>query len=549
MLALFLACGGEIPVQAPAVEPLALHVGSPGYGAFLGDDAALVTGWVRPAGALLVVNDVEVTPDAHGLFSLELPLDGEVLVVDVQASHEGQEARERLPVFWGHDPLETWPGGLGLRLTDDGLDALGGVVAAMIDELGWEEQLSAGLPGYESDWLDLTPEGVSHSETLVELTPTDDGVATAVALVELELIYVLDLLGYEVELGIGFEEVGLSLVALPAVDDDGMVWISLSGAGVVLGEPILTLGDLDTSWLEAIGGVINGLLEPIGEALLEAVLSSAGELELGGPFAFETDLMGTALSARLQELESDTLGVRAGLGLGLGEEAPEELDLPAPNGIEGAQAAVALHEGMFQLLLQSELLAMLESELQLAGDFGELIGGAIRALPGGDEVPDDAEGWCLELDPGTARVARLQEGTAPLAKLYLPDLRVTASTMKNGACFDWLEASLLLEIGLGVDGTALDMQLGVIDGAVLDYGAEGDWDEDAVVEGLGGFVETAVSLLGGSLGFDLADLLGGADLGIEGLEGLNVSVLASERLTEDEAWVEGLYDISLSLVE
>ena len=549
MFALFLACGGEIPVQAPAVEPLALHVGSPGYGAFLGDDSALVTGWVRPADAVLVVNDAEVTPDDHGFFALELPLAGEVMVVDVQASHEGQSARERLPVFWGHDPLETWPGGLGLRLTDDGLDALGGVVATMIDDLGWEEQLSAGLPGYESDWLDLTPQGVSHTETVVELTPSEEGIDTAVALVELELVYVLDLLGYEVELGIGFEEVGLSLLALPGLDDEGMIWLSLSGSGVVLGEPILTLGDLDTSWLEAIGGVINGLLEPIGEALLDALLATAGELELGGPFAFETDLMGTALEARLQELGSDDLGVRAGLGIGLGEAAPDELDLPVPVGVDGAQAAVALHEGVFQLLLQSDLLSMLESELQLAGDFGELIGGAIRALPGGEDAPDDAEGWCLELDPGTARVARLQEGTAPLAKLYLPDLRVTASTMKNGACFDWLEASLLLEIGLGVDGTALDMQLDVTDGAVLAYGADEGWDEDEIVAGLGSFVETAVGLLGGSLGFDLADLLGGADLGIEGLEGLSPSVLASERLYEDEVWVEGLYDVSLSLVE
>ena len=435
-----------------------------------------------------------------------------------------------------------------VSMSPAGLLAVGGLVSGMIDGLGWEEQLSASLPGYESDWVSVVPEGVSHAETVVALTPSDDGVDTAVALVELELIYVLDLLGYEVDLGVGFEEVGLSLVAYPAVDADGMVTVALSGAGVVLGEPILTLGDLDTSWLEALGGVINELIEPVGEALLDAVLSSAGELELGGPFAFETDLMGTALEARLQELGSDTEGVRAGLGIGLGEAAPDELDLPAPQGVEGAHAALALHEGVFQLLLQSELLDMLDTELQLAGDFGELIGGAIRALPGGDEVPDDAEGWCLELDPGTARVARLQESVAPLARLYLPDLRVTVSTMHNGACFDWLEASLLMDIGLDVDGTALGMELDVSDGAVLSYDASEGWDEDAVVAGLGAFVETAMSLLGGTLGFDLADLLGGADLGLEGLDGLEPSILASERLRDaDGVWVEGTYDVSMAL--
>ena len=57
---------------------------------------------------------------------------------------------------------------------------------------------------------------------------------------------------------------------------------------------------------------------------------------------------------------------------------------------------------------------MLKQDLQLAGAFAAVLEGGIRNIPGGELAPYDAEGWCLELDPGTAHVVRLQEGVEPL---------------------------------------------------------------------------------------------------------------------------------------
>ena len=151
------------------------------------------------------------------------------------------------------------------------------------------------------------------------------------------------------------------------------------------------------------------------------------------------------------------------------------------------------------------------------------------------------------MDPGTATVARLQPSIEPLAVIYIPDLVVNIGIQQGSQCEDWLVASLAAEVALEVkNGTELGIGIDVPEGAVLYYGAE-DWEEVEVVEALGSYVGTMVSLLGGFAQFDLSTMLGEFAL-IDGMSPLSLAITDSEALvTEDGEWTEGLYQVSIDL--
>jgi hypothetical protein len=190
----------------------------------------------------------------------------------------------------------------------------------------------------------------------------------------------------------------------------------------------------------------------------------------------------------------------------------------------------------------------------VGGMFGDLIGNGIKALPGGSDAPD-GDGWCLSIEPNSARVARLQEGVSPLAVMYFPDFQLNAGviTGASGYCHEWLTASLAVEAGFVVkNGTELAFDLNVREGAVLLYGSESDWEEAEVVEGLGSFLEASMGLLGSQFSFDLADLMGGGSSDdLFGAFGeMSIEIIDSEPLFDESGQhPEGLYAISVTLWE
>ena len=117
---------------------------------------------------------------------------------------------------------------------------------------------------------------------------------------------------------------------------------------------------------------------------------------------------------------------------------------------------------------------------------------------------------------------------------------------QGGQCYTWLKTSLAVELGLGLDGTALDLSLAVPDGAVLEYGAS-EYDEAEVVSGLGGLFSTLLTTVGGSLfDLDLGTLLG--DLGGGALGDIQPDIVGSaEMIDSDNPDLEGLYAISIRL--
>ncbi len=539
---------------------LELELTSPEYGVFLGDDAAVVTGRVSPAGAKLYVDGEPAQFGEGGAFEISLPMDGlDYRMIEVEASLGQQSARYRVPVFSGHDPLESWPGAATARLTTTGLDRLGETLGAIIDASGWDTQIMDAIPTVDTDYVDFYPLEVAHEPTVVLLSPDDSGIAAQLLMdnVSLELeVNAFDGL-IVVPISIGFDQVTVDALVQLELDADDMLSLIISQASIDLGAAKFDFGGLDGTVLELVVDAITGVVEPLSDYLLKYLLDQYGVVELGGPLSFETDLLGTSLAASVADLHTDVEGIGAGLGIGINEPAPTgSLAVPVPgeaDGAAGAQATLAVHEGLFQLLLSDSLIDMLGS-LDLSGTYGALLGGFVTALPGGDQAPDD--GWCIDIEPGTAMVVRMKDDVAPLAQLHMPDFVITAGT--GSACDPWLQTSLELNLDIGVvDGSVIDLAVDVPDGAVLYYGAdEGTWDEDEVVAGMGTMMSSLVGLVGGLVDLDLNSLIGGlssgdpADPMTAALSNMNIQITDSRKLYNDDGtWTEGLYVLSADVWE
>jgi hypothetical protein len=171
---------------------------------------------------------------------------------------------------------------------------------------------------------------------------------------------------------------------------------------------------------------------------------------------------------------------------------------------------------MLGVLLDAGLGDALAFDLPLAGPTGEILGAGLRALPGGEQVPPDAEGFCLSLHGGEHRVVRMEQGTGtPLARVWLPDLAVDLQVMRGGVCGPWLATAVSASLDLDVDGTRVAARPAIHAVHVLAYAAEGArWDETAVA--VADLVDGLVGLAAGQLAFDLADLGGPTGPGLVG---------------------------------
>ena len=135
----------------------------------------LVSGIIQPANAVLTIDGQQVIADETGAFPLNLPIAGACEIVDVQMPQA--DIRERIPVFSGQHPSETWPGGMAARVLPSGLDALGAQLGALVDETGWADLISEQLPELDGGWIGLQPVGVLHDPTVVAMSGSEDGIA------------------------------------------------------------------------------------------------------------------------------------------------------------------------------------------------------------------------------------------------------------------------------------------------------------------------------------------------------------------------------------
>ncbi len=536
-------------IQTGTVQPttdadsrpaLALEVHEPAYGAFAGDGDVVVSGVVTDPEAWVWVEGQRVNVGEAGGFRVTVPIEGQVRVIDVEAAAPEAHLRQRLPVFAGLDPIDTWPGGLALRLTPLGLEHMAEIAAETIAELDTGGQIAAALPTLEVDGLSLVPAGVSHTPITVSLEPIEAGIALAIGTADAEIAYTVDSeLTGPLPLALSLDALSLGATLGLETDPGGAVSVAVSDPTVALVGPHLQVAGIEAA---ALAGVADALAAGVSSALEGALAGLAGPLgagfDLGGLAGFELDLLGTPIAVAIDAVQTDGDGVGVVFDFDLGDEGGENtVQAPAAAAAHpGSDLALTLHEGMFQLLLQSDLIELLEQDLQLPGIIGDVVGLPITLLPGGHLVPADRTGWCLALDPGAAGVARLQPHTEPFATLLLPDLVLDVGvSTPTLTCLPWLSASLQLEIGLAVtSGTALGVDLTIDDGAVLFYAAEGDWPEAQLVAGLGGLVESVIGLVGGSLELDLADLFGSVGAGTTTTGALPLGDLAP-RLLDSEA--------------
>ena len=543
-LALLAACQGSGIFQldgAPVAErpPLSLAITTPSTTAFVGGDTTLVSGTVTPTDALVWVEGRAVNVGLDGAFSVELPLRGPYRIIDIEAADGRTSVREIRTALAGSDPLAAWPGAVSVVLTPTGLVRAVGDLGVLVDSLGWSTLIADTIPGVT----------VSHLPTSGGVTATDSGLDFDVTIRGLELT--ADLLGTPVTLG--WDTVELGLLADVDVDTSGLLALSF-------GEPVLTLGelnvdafDIDIPLLEdLIDGGLDGLTELL-VGIIDLVVTGL-ELPVPLPLDLDLDLLGTSVSTSVAAADVTSEGVVLVLGVGIdgppGDAGAVAVPPPDPWHPD-ADLLVGVHEGLFQLVLASDLLDLVDLDsLQLDGFLANILTLPLQGLPGGAILPE-ADGWCIGVDPGEARVARMPGGTAPLAALYLPELAVDIGYSTSTAqCQPWLQATIATEILLIVeDKTRIGVDLVVADGTVTYYASELPWDEDGVVSGLGNILETVLDLLGGSLDFDLSDLAGtGASTGL--LPALAPAVLESEPLFgPDGRPLDGLHGITLSLFD
>ena len=293
------------------------------------------------------------------------------------------------------------------------------------------------------------------------------------------------------------------------------------------------------------------IVEPISENILDALLGELGTIELGGPFAFETDMMGVDFGVALADVYGDPDGLAIGMALSLGDlssDGARDMPIPTEEDAPSAQLALGIHEALFHQLLSEQLLGMLSQELDLGGAFGNIIGNGILMLPGGDDAPE-GDGWCLSINPGTATVVRMQQNIEPLALLYVPDMKVQVGIKDGDDCDDWLVASLAAEIALNIkDGSKIGIDFDIAEGALLYYGAD-DYEEQEVVSAFGMYLEGLLGLVGGFAEFDLAEILGGGGTGLEGLplDALSINIKDSSQISVDGALMPGLFALSIDL--
>lgn len=556
-----MGCAQGGTLTSVPIPRLDLVVDSPVYGQFAGPGDLRVAGSTGSGRSIVLVEGVPVEVDAEGRFETFVPYDRAWRIIDIEASLYEDAASVRIPTFAGLDPAESWPGALPLRLTPAGLDALGGLLGGLVDGFLTEEAITGLIPPVQQDGFSFRVTGFSASPAQVALTPraTDLEASFLLSDILLELDLTFNgLLGNPntVPVGLGIEEAGLTLPIALQVDAAGAPVIAPGEGEVELSPPEIAFGQADLSFLTGLLGNNLDLGQLITDALLGAV-QGQGPISLGAPIAFETDLLGTQLALRLDDLVTDPGGVGILLGLGLGGPVPDDLSripFPVGAGEPPPDLAVGLHDGLLTLLLQSDLLDLLEQDIVLPGFPGEFIGNLVRGLPGGTQAPLETGGWCLKLDPGGARLARFAKGEGPLVGVYLPDAVLDFGYLPVGQsaapCTPWLSASVALEVGLGLDGTELDLSIAAPEGSLLAYGADGYDDPvnaQRVVDDLSARLSGLLGLLGGLGGdfLDLGSLLGG--LG-DGLDGLEIAIRGTRQAVDvNGVPIEGMAEVGIGL--
>lgn len=549
VLFLIAGCSSEGSL-VPNIPPLELTVESPSYGEFIGFGSVEVRGRVSHPSVLVEVEGKVISVEDDGSFSVLVAVPDDFRNIDVWARLSEEAERVRIPVFSGNNPMDTWPGMLTARLTERGLNAIGGQVGGLIDSMGWEDGITAALPTIETDWFSLYPGELTHDPTTVVMTPSDDGIDMVITMENVLINMDVDLFGLVLPGTLGFETVELGMMAVPDISDSGDITLAMTDSTVNMSDAVVEVAGVDVWLLELIIDGIAGLTGGLGQSLIDGVLGGVGDLSIGGPFEFEADLLGTQIAFGLDEIDCDPEGVALELGLSIEDMGGEvAVDVPAPAGTGQSDLVLGVHEGLIQMALETDLLDLLSQEMELSGILGDVIGMTITALPGGQNAPE-VDSWCLTLAPNDARVARFKYGIAPLAVISMPDVPIEIGYRigSGGECTPWLTATLALQIGLNVeDGTKLGFDIEIPDGAVYYYGAPGDRDELEIVEQLGGVFDSLIGLIGTQLEFDLAEMfgVGGEDLL---LGGIAPEIVHSTQVVDVNGdLVEGMYGVELLL--
>ena len=550
--------GDELDVS-PLLDdtPLELRVDTPTYGGFAGNGELLVEGSVTDPRARVTVEEFDATVRADGRFSVSLPpLGAEIQVIDVRADRSDDdeaELWERIPVFAGRDPAQTWPGALAGRLTERGLDSLEGTLELLIADLLDLEGLLSNVGSFALDGFSITVLEPQIAPLEVELKPGPNGLLAAVGVPEVVVgveIEVDALFGLTIPASLTITNAGAGFIVDPTVDDQANVGLTLVRGDVLIGDISL---DVDLLGLGLLDGLLDQVvnLEDLLLGAVDGILPRNLELPLGIPLAFELDLLGNPLYLGVGDLGTDEFGVAARIDVSFGEALPAaDGRLAIPGSREGVASDLALtvHDALLQPLLENDLLDVLDQDLDLGGLAATFL--RIEDLPGGGQAPD-YDSVCVGLDLGEARLGRFGDAPERLVHLLLADARVEIGLdpVDGAGCEPWLEVAYAWDLQVGLDGTVLSIDLETVEGDVLYYGASSA-NEELLVRDLGERLEGVIGLVGGFADLDLGDLLGGGlgeGLGLPGIGDLSLSVV--DVLAFEDPTLEGQVEVGLQLFD
>jgi hypothetical protein len=552
------ACQTGGTLDTYEIPALTLEITSPTRGQFVGEGDVLVTGRVSAPETVLFVEGERVRADDDGGFSVAVPVDHAYRFIDVTADLYGQHEEARILVWDGTDPRLSWTNGLTIRLTETGLEGVATVLGATLDTALAPEAIAAAFPSIDLGGTVIAVTEVTRDPIVVDLVPSTAGLTASIGITN--LVFVLETSGelfgvpFAIPATLTFPTIAVELPVVPSVDPTGALALAFGDPVIAFDPPEVAIGALGFGWLaDLIASAVD--LGQLLTDLLAGTLSDLEDLTLGAPLDLELDLLGTTVALKTNGLVTDDAGVALSFGVGLDESAPStpgETPYPTGDFADGpADVSLAVHEALLQVLLDSDLLALLDLDLQLPGFIAGFVANIVKTLPGGDQAPD-AYGWCIGLKPGDLKLARFSDGDA-LVGIYLPEAELRFGTFEEGesTCTDWLVANLALEVGVKVAaGTEVTLAIAAPEGQLVSYGADVE-DEDAVIAQLGGTLSGLLGLLGGVTSFDLADLLGAGDL-LTGLglpEGtVDLAIRSAQPMTDASgAPIDGLWEVGLQL--
>ena len=500
------------PEPGPSADDLALVVTEP-------DPASYHNlGTVKLAGTHVGMEAVTVDgspadADDGANWSHTISLERGVNTFEVRGDKGSTFRMARQSVMAGSfgEPSGTIGDAVGVRLNQGGLDAVGVMIAGLIDDASLSKTLAKAGPIYESTLLDVDQVVLYFDPIQTQLTPGAGGLDIVLTLPNTEVWALVDVpLLDPFDVWLTMDSARVTGTIDLGTDGSGHLTADLSSPTVQLVNFEYDTSLIPGSSLALFDGTIQGVLEDVILEQLETLVPDLLEEQLATlELAFELDLLGTPVSIATDfahaavdpqgvqlvadlDVDVDANGLKAAPGYLRADVAQ-----PTPNTRD--DLTIALSDDLVNRLLY-EVWAGGILDLQLSTEDGSLPSSYLESF--------GTEEGTLSIDARMPPVL-VQKGAETELQVGEMLLRLSTPTNSNFTYID-LALSLSIPVDLEVVDGALDIDLGAPDLAFIVR--DTDWgtvNEEFITELLEEQlpIESLLIVLG-AISFDLPSIAG-----------------------------------------